>query len=149
MAEKLERAIPGATKAEGSGMNKDCISTPEEEEELESRMSVILQNGNDGSHYDAPTGQAKRAAPEFLREAERLMVERGKQYDQPGGERSMGRAIAAFNAVTDSDLTESEGWLLMSLLKRVRQYNGGYHKDSAEDAVAYAALEAESLERDR
>jgi hypothetical protein len=34
----------------------------------------------------------------------------------------------------------------MSLLKRVRQANG-YHKDSAEDAVSYAALEAEALER--
>ena len=32
-------------------MSQDCISTPEEEEELESRMSVILQNGNDGDHY--------------------------------------------------------------------------------------------------
>jgi len=40
-------------------MNKDCISTPEEEEEIESRMRVILQNGNDGSHYDAPPLELK------------------------------------------------------------------------------------------
>jgi hypothetical protein len=88
-----------------------------------------------------------RTAEAFLHEAAELMTERGKQYDQEGGERSMGKTVKAFNAITGKDLTESEGWLLMSLLKRVRQHSGaGYHKDSAEDAVAYAALEAESLE---
>lgn len=89
-----------------------------------------------------------RKAESFLMQAADLMVERGKQYDQDGGERSMGKTVAAFNTITGRDLTESEGWLLMSILKRVRQHSGaGYHKDSAEDAVAYAALEAEALER--
>ena len=91
--------------------------------------------------------ETHRTAEAFLHEAAELMAERGKQYDQEGGERSMGKTVKAFNAITGKDLTESEGWLLMSLLKRVRQHSGaGYHKDSAEDAVAYAALEAESLE---
>lgn len=90
----------------------------------------------------------KRTAENFLHEAANLMAERGKQYDQPGGERSMGKAVTALNAITGRDLTEAEGWLLMSLVKRVRQHSGaGYHKDSAEDAVAYSALEAEALER--
>jgi|SRR5690554_540234 len=115
----------------------------------ENRMDIIGQNGNTAEHYDPPAAEFKRTAPEFLRQAEQLMIERGKQYDQPDGERSMGRAIEAFNAVTGKDLSEPDGWLLMSLLKRVRQYSGGYHKDSAEDAVAYAALEAEALERVR
>lgn len=89
----------------------------------------------------------RRTAENFLHEAANLMTERGKQYDQPGGERSMGKAVAALNAITGRDLTEAEGWLLMSLVKRVRQHSGaGYHRDSAEDAVAYSALEAESLE---
>ena len=88
-----------------------------------------------------------RKAESFLHQAADLMAERGKQYDQPGGERSMGKAVAALNAITGRDLTEAEGWLLMSLVKRVRQHTGaGYHQDSAEDAVAYAALEAEALE---
>lgn len=88
-----------------------------------------------------------RTAENFLHQAAELMAERGKQYDQPGGERSMGKAVAALNAITGRDLTEAEGWLLMSLVKRVRQHSGaGYHQDSAEDAVAYAALEAEALE---
>lgn len=96
---------------------------------------------------ELPAKEYRRTAEFFLRQAAELMKERGKQYDQPGGERSMGRAIAALNAITGRDLTEAEGWLLMSLVKRVRQFSGsGYHQDSAEDAVAYAALEAEALE---
>lgn len=88
-------------------------------------------------------------APEFLHRSAEIMEERGKQYDQPGGERSMGRTVAAFNTITGHKLTEAEGWLLMSILKRVRQYQGAhFHRDSAEDAVAYSALEAEALARD-
>jgi len=92
----------------------------------------------------------KRTAQNFLHNAASLLTERGRQYDQPGGERSMGKAVSALNAITGRDLTEAEGWLLMSLVKRARQYSGaGYHRDSAEDAVAYAALEAEALESGR
>lgn len=88
-------------------------------------------------------------APEFCERAAELMRERGKQYDKPEGERSMARTVAAFNAVTGRDLSESEGWLLMLLLKQVRQWQqpAKYHADSAEDAVAYSALLAESLKR--
>lgn len=88
-----------------------------------------------------------RKAENFLMQAAELLAERGKQYDQPDGERSMGKTIGAFNIITGRDLTEAEGWLIMTLLKRVRQYSGqGYHKDSAEDGVTYGALEAEALE---
>lgn len=88
-------------------------------------------------------------AADFLRAAASLMDERGRQYDQPDGERSMGRCVAAFNAVTGRDLAESEGWLLLQLLKDVRQWQRPrYHADSAEDCVAYAALKAEALQRD-
>jgi len=77
------------------------------------------------------------------------MDERGKQYDSPGGERSMGRCVTAFNALTGRDLTEAEGWLLLQILKDVRQWSRPeYHRDSAEDCIAYAALKAEALERD-
>lgn len=86
-------------------------------------------------------------APDFCERAAALMRERGKQYDKPEGERSMARTVAAFNAVTGRDLTEPEGWLLMLLLKQVRQWQqpGKYHADSAEDGVAYSALLAEAL----
>nr|WP_286948278.1 DUF6378 domain-containing protein [Pseudomonas sp. UBA6718] len=86
-------------------------------------------------------------APDYLRKAAELMDERGKQYDQPEGERSMGRAVRAFNAITGKDLTEPEGWLLLQVLKDVRQWQNPatFHADSAEDCVAYAALKAEAL----
>lgn len=85
-------------------------------------------------------------APEFLHRAASIMEERGKQYDKPSGERSMGKTVAAFNAITGRDLSEAEGWLLLQVLKDVRQWqNPGYHADSAEDCIAYSALKAEAL----
>jgi hypothetical protein len=84
-------------------------------------------------------------APELLGRAAALMHERGKTYDEPEGERSMGKTVAAFNAVTGRDLTESEGWLLMCLLKAVRAASRKEpHRDSHEDLIAYAALLAEA-----
>jgi len=85
-------------------------------------------------------------AHEFLGKAQALMEERGKQYDAQDGERSMWRTVEAFNAITGRNLTEAEGWLLLQILKDVRQWqNTSYHADSAEDCVAYAALKAEAL----
>lgn len=84
-------------------------------------------------------------APELLGRAARHMHDRAGTYDEPGGERSMGKAVVAFNAITGRELTESEGWLLLQLLKDVRLYaRSGYHADSAEDCIAYAALKAEA-----
>ncbi len=85
-------------------------------------------------------------ATKFLSEASKIMKQRGKTYDKSNKERSMGRTVEAFNAITGKDLTEPEGWLLMSLLKQVRQFtNEEYHEDSALDGVAYSALLAEAL----
>lgn len=90
----------------------------------------------------------KRTAPELLQRAASLMDERGRQYDQPAGERSMGKCVSAFNTITERDLTEAEGWLLLQILKDVRQWQRpGYHADSAEDCIAYAALKAEALQQ--
>lgn len=108
----------------------------------EERIDVIGPNGNDGLHYIDNT------AGGFLRRAAEIMAERGKQYDQEGGERSMGKTVTMFNACTGHNLTEAEGWLLMECLKNVRQWQRpGFHQDSADDGVAYAALKAEALAR--
>jgi hypothetical protein len=127
------------------------FTSPEEDEawaDAERRMDTIGQNGNTAEHYDEPPAiEYTRTAEQFLSQAADLLIERGKQYDKPDGERSMGSTVKAFNAITNKTLSESEGWLFMSILKRVRQYQGPYHKDSAEDSVSYAALEAEALER--
>lgn len=84
-------------------------------------------------------------APELLGRAARHMHDRSNVYDKPEGERSMGRAVQAFNAITGHNLTESEGWLLLQVLKDVRLFTRSeYHPDSAEDCIAYAALKAEA-----
>ena len=86
-----------------------------------------------------------QTAPQLLSKAAAIMEERGKQYDKPDGERSMGKCVDAFNIVTGNSLTEAEGWLLLQILKDVRLFqNPGYHQDSAEDCIAYAALKAEA-----
>ena len=94
-------------------------------------------------------GQASKrlSAEEFLLESAKTMAERGKTYDTHGEqERSMGKTIKAFNIITGNNLKESDGWLIMELLKNVRQWtNEPYHHDSALDGVAYSALKAEAL----
>lgn len=93
--------------------------------------------------------QPPLTAPEFLNQAADIMAARAAQYDQPGGERSMGKCVQAFNAITGHDLSEASGWLLLQLLKDVRQWQtpGKFHRDSVEDGVAYSALKAEALAR--
>lgn len=84
-------------------------------------------------------------APALLTKASTHLAQRAKQYDKPEGERSMGKTVVAFNAITGRDLAEAEGWLLLQLLKDVRLFQRpGYHADSAEDCIAYSALKAEA-----
>lgn len=84
-------------------------------------------------------------AQDILKTAAGHMQARAIQYDKPDGERSMGKAVGAFNIITGRDLSEPEGWLLLQILKDVRLFQRpGYHADSAEDCVAYAALKAEA-----
>jgi len=89
-------------------------------------------------------------AQDYLEEARDTLVERGKDYDtvDNGGERSMGKAIDMFNICTGAELMESEGWLLLQILKDVRQWTKeDFHEDSALDCISYAALKAEALYR--
>ena len=89
--------------------------------------------------------QTAHSAEQLLRKAEEIMTERGKQYDSTGQnrERSMGRIVAAFNALYGTQLTEQQGWHFMVLLKLARQETKP-HADSMEDAIAYAALAGEA-----
>ena len=84
-------------------------------------------------------------AQSILNAAAGHMQARAATYDKPDGERSMAQTVQAFNAITGRDLSEAEGWLLLQLLKDVRLFQRpGYHADSAEDCIAYAALKAEA-----
>ena len=84
-------------------------------------------------------------AQDLLHRAADLMDERGKQYDQSSGERSMQATVTAFNAISGYSLTEADGFLLMAILKMVRdQQRETPHRDSIEDLVAYASLYGEA-----
>lgn len=84
-------------------------------------------------------------AAKLLGRAAAHMHDRSATYDEPEGERSMGKIVTAFNAITGRDLTESEGWMFMQQVKLVRLFTRSeYHADSAEDNIAYAALLAEA-----
>lgn len=84
-------------------------------------------------------------APALLDAAAGHMRDRAATYDKPGGERSMGKTVEAFNAITGRDLRESEGWLLMALLKMARsETRAEPHRDSIEDLVAYSGLYGEA-----
>ena len=55
----------------------------------------------------------------------------------------MSRTVAAFNAIYGTDITETQGWHFMELLKMARSSQGAYVPDDFDDKVAYAALAAE------
>jgi hypothetical protein len=59
-------------------------------------------------------------------------------------ERSMAGTVKAFNAIFGTDLTESQGWAFMVLLKVKRSSVGPYKADDFIDMAAYAALQAEA-----
>ncbi len=86
-------------------------------------------------------------AEQFLAKAAELLSERGKEYDTADQkERSADKVATAFNAITGHNLNGPEVWLLLQILKDVRQWtHPRYHRDSAEDGIAYAALKAEAL----
>lgn len=89
-------------------------------------------------------------APQILERAAGHMKDRAATYDKPDGERSMGRTVTAFNAITGRDLKESEGWLLLQILKDVRdRQRDAPHVDSLEDCVSYAALKAEARMKEK
>lgn len=86
-------------------------------------------------------------AQDLLTQAAAHMAKRAEQYDQQDGERSVPAVVKAFNAITGHELSDADGWLFLTLLKLVRAQTakGDAAKDSAEDAVAYAALFGEAF----
>lgn len=110
------------------------------------RWSLIGADGDIVEYRLVLMTQAVGDAPTLLDAAAGHMRDRAATYDQPTGERSMGRTVQAFNAILGRQaLIESEGWLLLQVLKDVRDRQRTVpHRDSLEDAIAYAALKAEA-----
>lgn len=88
-----------------------------------------------------------KTAHDLLEEAQILLDDRALDYDSPGGERSMSSCVNAFNAITGKNLTEPEGYLLLQILKDVRQWQqpSRCHLDSLIDCISYASLKAEAI----
>lgn len=91
------------------------------------------------------------SAIELLEKAAGHLKDRAATYDKPEGERSIGAAVKAFNAVTGDGLMDSEerGWLFMAILKMVRSQQGDYRADNYEDGAAYFALMGEAACEER
>jgi len=104
-----------------------------------------MSEADDCFQSHKPEKMPEPKAAELLGRAAAHMHDRSATYDEPEGERSMGKIVTAFNAITGRDLTESEGWMFMQQVKLVRLFTRSeYHADSAEDNIAYAALLAEA-----
>lgn len=91
------------------------------------------------------------SAIDLLEKAAGHLKDRAATYDKPEGERSIGAAVKAFNAVTGDGLMNSEerGWLFMAILKMVRSQQGNYRADNYEDLAAYGALMGEAACEER
>jgi hypothetical protein len=85
------------------------------------------------------------SAPDVLQAGADALRDRAAQRDQPGGERSMARAVAAFNAMYGTQLTTVQGWQFMVLLKMSRAASNPaiYRADDYVDQSAYSALAGE------
>lgn len=88
-----------------------------------------------------------QSADALLLAAAEAIRQRAALRDLPEGERSMARAIAAYNALTGANLSELDGWLFMCILKLSRAQAGEAHIDDYTDLAGYAALAAECLQR--
>jgi hypothetical protein len=85
-----------------------------------------------------------KSATDYLDQCADTIEERGKLRDSEEGERSMGKTVAAFNTLFGKDLTETQGWQFMQLLKMARMSAGVYHEDDYVDNISYGALAAET-----
>ena len=129
-SEPLVAAIDESVRLEMQALHARCVP-------MASESGARVVKG-----FDAPPTPTAQG---ILTAAAKHMADRAKTYDKPEGERSMGKTVDAFNAITGRDLQESEGWLLMQILKDVRdRQRAEPHVDSLEDGVAYAALKAEA-----
>lgn len=146
--DSIRKSKPTATLPNDIFVRQDPVH-PSELRDVNGQL--ISSKGNEKSNKMTPEEEYENipssTSLEFLTKAIYLQQKRAKTYDVGGtmaGERSMGRTVQAFNTITGHTLRESDGWLLLQLLKDVRDQTNGPHMDSLEDCVSYAALKAEA-----
>lgn len=96
-------------------------------------IDAIASESNPTSH----------TAHSFLEKGVQHMKDRAVQRDSEDGERSMKACVDAFNAMFGHNLTETQGWQFMVLLKMSRSRNK-FNPDDYEDAAAYTGLAGEA-----
>lgn len=136
------KALGDALNSLDDSMKVELITDPAE-------IESVFERDQEAEGAERVIAEAAMApamtAPDLLDAAAGHMKARAATYDKPEGERSMGATVEAFNAITGRDLRESEGWLLMTLLKLVRsETRDAPHRDSVEDLIAYSGLYGEA-----
>ncbi|QAY02020.1 hypothetical protein VpaJT1_92 [Vibrio phage VpaJT_1] len=93
------------------------------------------------ARFDTASGHIP--AHQFLESGVKHMKDRASQRDAEDGERSMRRCVEAFNALEGTNLTETQGWRFMIMLKMARSVSGDFTADDYEDMAAYSGLAGE------
>lgn len=86
----------------------------------------------------------KTTAADHIQSALNIIDDRGKDRDEPDGERAMGKTVAIFAALTGVELTEEQGWKFMIALKFARQMAGDFRLDDYHDLIGYLGLLTET-----
>lgn len=148
MCTKLDRII----NLFQAHMNCEAIKDLAQEQTVQTVYDPVQQmkQAFDSLNSEAKAKTEPLSAYYFAEQAASIMEQRGQTYDLASGERSMERTVAVFNAYLGTNLTESQGWLFMDILKTVRAFTKkAFHQDSCEDKVAYACLLAESMSKEK
>lgn len=86
-------------------------------------------------------------ALDFLNNAATTLGSRAKDRDV-AEERTMKRIVECYNTVYGTNMTETQGWTFMTILKLVRSATGPFKEDDYIDLPAYAALAGESRSKE-
>ena len=86
-------------------------------------------------------------AQQFLTDALAAIDDRAIERDKES-ERSMATAVAGFNAMHGTNLTEELGWQFMIFLKLARANGGMFRADDYTDMAGYSALAGECASKE-
>lgn len=110
-----------------------------------SECQTLLPEHSNRCSRNRPSTEMK--AHEFLEAGLGHMKDRAATYDAPDGERSMGKTVDMFRALTGIEMSEEQGWKFMCCLKLVRSEQGAFRADNYEDLGAYAGLSGEAASK--
>lgn len=82
-------------------------------------------------------------AVEILQQGINAIKDRAASRDTET-ERSMAKTVQLFNTLYGKNLTESQGWMFMALLKMVRASQGAFRLDDYVDMGPYCAFAGEA-----